>query len=86
MEEREAFVLTPSSAIIDSQDEAIRNLNISVSLLSAIIKDMFINMAGVIPLDDDTVDTFGIIEQSTASINMYLERLGLWTSKNSQES
>jgi hypothetical protein len=86
MEEREAFVLAPGSAIIDSPDEAIRNLNISVALLSAIIKDVFINMAPLIPLDDDTVDTFGIIEQSTASINMYLERLGLWTSKNSQES
>jgi hypothetical protein len=86
MEERDAFVLSPSSAIIDSPEEAIRNLNISVSLLSAILKDIFINMAGVLPLDDDTIDTFGIIEQSSAGINMYLERLGLWTSKNSQES
>lgn len=86
MEEREAFVLAPSSAIIDSPEEAIRNLNISVSLLSAILKDIFINMEGIIPLDDDTVDTFGIIEQSAAGINMYLERLGLWTSKNSQEN
>lgn len=80
MEEREAFVIKPSAAIIDSPDEAIRNLNISVSLLSAILKDALIN--STLPIDDDTIDAFGIVEQSAASINMYLERLGLWTTKS----
>lgn len=80
MEEREAFVIKPSAAIIDSADEAIRNLNISVSLLSAILKDALINSA--LPVDDDTIDAFAIVEQSRASINMYLERLGLWTTKD----
>lgn len=80
MEEREAFVIKPSAAIIDNPDEAIRNLNISVSLLSAILKDALIN--STLPIDDDTIDAFGIVEQSAASINMYLERLGLWTTKS----
>lgn len=84
MEERESFVLTPDSAIIDSPEEAIRNLNISVSLLSAIIQDLLANLG--IEADDDTVDAFGIINQSAASINMLLERMDLWNTKPSPES
>jgi hypothetical protein len=79
-EERESFVLTTDSAIIDSVEEAVRNVNISVSLLSAILQEALAKAK--IPLDDDTIDAFGIIEQSTASVNMYLERLGLWNSKS----
>ncbi|ASN73271.1 hypothetical protein SEA_WARPY_241 [Streptomyces phage Warpy] len=80
MEERESFVLTTDSAIIDSVEEAVRNINISVSLLSAILQEALTKAK--VPVDDDTIDAFGIIEQSTASVNMYLERLGLWTTKN----
>ncbi|AIW02697.1 hypothetical protein SEA_EVY_227 [Streptomyces phage Evy] len=80
MEERESFVLTTDSAIIDSVEEAVRNINISVSLLSAILQEALAKAK--VPVDDDTIDAFGIIEQSTASVNMYLERLGLWTTKN----
>ncbi|QRI46184.1 hypothetical protein SEA_CROSS_237 [Streptomyces phage Cross] len=57
-----------------------RNLNISVSLLSAILQEALAKAK--VPIDDDTVDAFGIVEQSTASINMFLERLGLWNSKD----
>lgn len=78
-EEREAFVLTPDSAIIATPDEAIRNLNISVALLSAILKETIVKSK--VPVDNDTIDAFGIVEQATASVNMYLEGLGLWTSK-----
>ncbi|ASR76624.1 hypothetical protein SEA_TRIBUTE_234 [Streptomyces phage Tribute] len=80
MDERESFVLTTDSAIIDSVEEAVRNLNISVSLLSAILQEALAKAK--VPIDDDTVDAFGIVEQSTASINMFLERLGLWNSKD----
>jgi hypothetical protein len=83
-DEREAFVLTPGTAIIDSPDEAIRNLNISISLLSAILQEALVKSG--IEVDDDTLDAFGIIEQSTASVNMYLERMELWNMNNSQES
>lgn len=78
-EEREAFVLTTDSAIISTPDEAIRNLNISVALLSAILKETIVKSK--VPVDNDTIDAFGIVEQATASISMYLEGLGLWTSK-----
>ncbi|QJD50952.1 hypothetical protein KNV00_gp067 [Streptomyces phage Bmoc] len=80
MEEREAFVLTPSSAIVDSPEEAIRVLNISVSLLSAIVQDLLLTFEDGI--DDDTIDAIGIVKQSTEGVNMYLERLGLWNSKD----
>ncbi|AST15425.1 hypothetical protein SEA_SAMISTI12_240 [Streptomyces phage Samisti12] len=80
MDERESFVLTTDSAIIDSVEEAVRNLNISVSLLSAILQEALAKAK--VPVDDDTIDAFGIVEQSTASINMFLERLGLWNSKD----
>lgn len=83
-EEREAFILTTDTAIVDSPEEAIRCLNISVSLLSAILQEALLKAK--IPVDDDTIDAFGIIEQSSASVNMYLERNGLWTTKPSQES
>jgi hypothetical protein len=83
-EEREAFVLTTDTAIIDTPDEAIRNLNISVSLLSAILQEALLKAR--VPVDDDTIDAFGIVEASTASVNMYLERQGLWITKPSQES
>ncbi len=83
MEERETFVLTTDSAIIDTPEEAIRNLNISVSLLSAILQDFLINEG--FEIDDDTADAFGIVKQSTASVNMFLERLELWNTKSSPE-
>lgn len=79
MEDRESFVLTPDSAIVDSPDEAIRVLNISVSLLSAIVQDMLLSSDEI---DDDTVDAIGIVRQSVEGVNMYLERLGLWNSKD----
>ncbi len=78
--EREAFVLKPSSAIVDSPEEAIRVLNISVSLLSAIVQDLLLTFGDKI--DDDTIDAIGIVRQSTEGVNMYLERLGLWNSKD----
>lgn len=78
MDEREAFVLTPDSAIVDSPDEAIRVLNISVSLLAAIMQDALAHS----DVDDDTIDAFGIVRQSVEGVNMYLERLGLWNPKD----
>ncbi|QNN98449.1 hypothetical protein SEA_LILMARTIN_241 [Streptomyces phage LilMartin] len=78
MEEREKFVLTPASSIVDSPHEAIKNLNISVTLLRAILKETLLNSD--LPIDNDTVDALDIIEQTTASVDMYLERLGMWKS------
>lgn len=78
--ERESFVLTPDSAIVDSPDEAIRVLNISVSLLSAIVQEMLANSN--VDIEDDTIDAIGIVRQSVEGVNMYLERLGLWNSKD----
>lgn len=83
-EEREAFVLTADTAIVDSAEEAIRCLNISVAVLTAILGETLLKLKE--PIDDDTIDALGIVEQSTASVNMYLERNGLWTTKSSQES
>ena len=79
MEDRESFVLTPDSAIVDSPDEAIRVLNISVSLLSAIVQEILFNTN--VDIEDDTIDAIGIVRQSVEGVNMYLERLGLWNSK-----
>jgi hypothetical protein len=74
MEERESFVLSPNSAIIDGPEDAIKNLNIAISLLGAIVREHLINSDE--PVDNDTVDALGIVEASVASIDMWLERLG----------
>lgn len=83
-DEREAFRLTPGTTIIDSPDEAIRNLNISISLLSVVLQEALIR-AGI-HVDNDSADAFTCIEQSTESVNMYLERMELWNTNKSQES
>jgi hypothetical protein len=73
-EERDAYTLVPALTIIDNPDEGLRALNISMSLLSAIVKDFLIDME--VDFSNDMIDSFGIIDQTIAAINMYLERIG----------
>jgi hypothetical protein len=80
MEDREAFVLLPKVTIVDSPDEAILHLKMSMSLLTSIVKEMMLRYD--LQIDEDTEDAFGIIDQSVQALNMYLERLGLWNSKS----
>jgi hypothetical protein len=72
--------LLPKVTIVDSPDEAILHLKMSMSLLTSIVKEMMLRYD--LQIDEDTEDAFGIIDQSVQALNMYLERLGLWNSKS----
>lgn len=83
MEEKEVNVLTADAAIVDSSDEALRNLTLAVGLLGAVVKDMLIAYGEI---NDELEEAFGLIEQSRQSALMYLERMGIWKPNSSQEN
>jgi len=72
------YNITAKAAIVDSNEEALRNLFVASTLLTAVLKSQTVALGMV---DQDVADVFNILDQTLESVNMYLERVGVWNLK-----
>ncbi|QMP84344.1 putative holin [Streptomyces phage Coruscant] len=69
------YNITPKAAIVDSNEEALRNLYVAVMLTTAVLKSQ---TAALGMVDQDIADVFNILDGTLESVNMYLQRVNVW--------
>lgn len=69
------YNITAKAAIVDSNEEAIRNLYVALMLAATVMKSQ---TAALGMIDQDIADVFKILDQTLESVNMFLERVGVW--------
>lgn len=69
------YNITPKAAIVDSNEEALRNLYVAVMLTTAVLKSQ---TAALGMVDQDIADVFNILDGTLESVNMYLQRVDVW--------
>lgn len=73
------YNITTKAAIVDSNEEALRNLYVAAMLATTVLKSQT-SALGMI--NQDIADVFNILDQTLESVNMYLERVGVWNLKD----
>lgn len=73
------YNITTKAAIVDSNEEALRNLYVATMLVTTVLKSQT-SALGLI--NQDIADVFNILDQTLESVNMYLERVGVWNLKD----
>lgn len=73
------YNITTKAAIVDSNEEALRNLYVATMLVTTVLKSQT-SALGMI--NQDIADVFNILDQTLESVNMYLERVGVWNLKD----
>lgn len=69
------YNITTKAAIVDSNEEALRNLYVAMMLSATVLKSQ---TAALGMINQDIADVFNILDQTLESVNMYLERVGVW--------
>jgi hypothetical protein len=73
------YNITTKAAIVDSNEEALRNLYVAAMLATTVLKSQ---TAALGMVNQDVADVFNILDQTLESVNMYLERVGVWNLKD----
>jgi hypothetical protein len=73
------YNITTKAAIVDSNEEALRNIYVAVMLATTVLKSQ---TAALGLITEEIVDVFNILDQTLESVNMYLERVGVWNLKD----
>jgi selenophosphate synthetase-related protein len=70
------YSITNDAALINDDTEAIRNLFIAMSLLTAVVGEVITE--NDLDVSSETANALHLIEQANGAVSMYLERHGKW--------
>lgn len=73
------YNISPKAAIIDSNEEALRNIYVSMTILYRFVEEQVKSSGN---LDGSRAQAMALVGQSLESVNAYLERTGVWNLKD----
>jgi hypothetical protein len=73
------YNISPKAAIVDSNEEALRNMFVSMTFMKMLVRDLLERSNSLDPAREQALS---LIDQSLESVNAYLERTGVWNLKD----